>query len=75
MESKLYESFLTTVSKEVKDVSFLLKEVIPEAVKEEFLKSSAKLTEHLELYEKFFSKTMEGAWAQRLSTGIATSTL
>ena len=37
MESKLYESFLTTVSKEVKDVSFLLKEVIPEAVKEEWL--------------------------------------
>ena len=42
------------------DISSLLKEVNPEAVTKEFLKSSAKLTEHLELYEKFFSKAMEG---------------
>ena len=61
MERKLYESFLTTVSEEVKDdVSSLLRELIPEAATEESLRSSAKLTEHLELYEKFFSKAMEG---------------
>ena len=73
MESKLYESFLTTVSKKLKeDVSFLLKEVIPEAVTEEFLRSSVKLTELLELYDKFFSKALDGgAWAQRISTGVA----